>query len=303
MNRISNYLPDNRRFEAAIRYALYPLLMAITITFAWFALGDRDHLSRYYGYYLLGLVVGMVVVEALHPLRTEWRMTRASFFRRDLPFLLIGATSIGLADYLAGVIVIQHSLEHPRTLADLPLLPAIVLALMAKDLLWYGYHRAAHQLGGRLGQRLWSIHVAHHLPQQVYVLMHVVGHPIDTLLARALSALPLYFLGFSPEVVFLVSVLVSFQGLVSHFNVDIRVGWLNYFLVGTELHRFHHSADRAEAQNFSAVITLWDHLFGTFYYRPASLPQRLGIEEPEVYPADRAIARILALPFRSERAG
>ena len=29
------------------------------------------------------------------------------------------------------------------------------------------------------------------------------------------------------------SVITGFQGLVSHFNVDSRVGWLNYVLSGT----------------------------------------------------------------------
>lgn len=297
-HRVTTAWPDN-----AIRYGLYPLLLAITMAFAWVSLGDGDNLGRYYGYYLIGMIVTMVLIEAHHPAREKWRMTRTSFFRRDLPFFAIGATTLAVADFAAGYIVIQHSIAHPSALATLPLLPAFVLALLAKDLLWYGYHRAAHQLEGWLGNRLWTVHVAHHLPQQVYVLMHAVGHPVDTILARSLAALPLYFLGFSPEVVFLVSLLVSFQGLVSHFNVDIRVGWLNYFLVGTELHRFHHSADRVQAQNFGAVITLWDHLFGTFYYRPDALPDRLGVEQPDDYPDDRAIAEILVLPFSRWRAG
>jgi sterol desaturase/sphingolipid hydroxylase (fatty acid hydroxylase superfamily) len=291
------------RIDALLRYALYPVLLSITAVFAWYSLLDPAHLGRYYSYYLFGMVICMVSIEALHPLRPQWRMTRDSFLHRDLPFMLIGATSLAGADYAAGYVVIQHSIVHPGSLANLPLLPGFLLALLAKDLLWYAYHRLAHQLSGRWGQRLWRIHVAHHLPQQVYVLMHAVGHPIDTVLARALSTLPLFFLGFSPEVVFLVTVLVSFQGFVSHFNVDIRVGWLNYFLIGTELHRYHHSADRSEARNFGAVITLWDHLFGTFYYRPSVLPLRLGVEHPENYPADQAIMQVLALPLAGKSAG
>ena len=287
-----------RRSDIIVRYALYPALLAATIAFAWLSLqGSPDKLGRYYGYYLIAIIAVMVVVELLHPLRQEWKMTRASFLRRDLPFLLVGSVTLGTADYIVGWVTIQHSISHPSTLASLPLLPALVLALAAKDLLWYVYHRMAHQLNGPVGERLWKIHVAHHLPQQVYVLMHAVSHPIDAVLARALSALPLFFLGFSPEVVFLVSVLVSLQGLVSHFNVDIRVGWLNYFVVGTELHRYHHSADRQEARNFSAVVTLWDHLFGTFYYRPDAIPARLGVEQPDAYPSDKSILKVLVLPF------
>lgn len=28
--------------------------------------------------------------------------------------------------------------------------------------------------------------------------------------------------------------MIGFQGLVSHFNMDIRAGWLNYIFIGTE---------------------------------------------------------------------
>lgn len=43
---------------------------------------------------------------------------------------------------------------------------------------------------------------------------------------------------------------------LSHFNVNGRAGCLNYLLVGTELHRYHHRAGRAEAKNFSAVVSV-----------------------------------------------
>jgi sterol desaturase/sphingolipid hydroxylase (fatty acid hydroxylase superfamily) len=43
---------------------------------------------------------------------------------------------------------------------------------------------------------------------------------------------------------------------VSHFNVNSRVAWLNYLLVGTELHRYHHNADPTEAKNFGAVVSI-----------------------------------------------
>jgi sterol desaturase/sphingolipid hydroxylase (fatty acid hydroxylase superfamily) len=91
---------------------------------------------------------------------------------------------------------------------------------------------------------------------------------------------------------------VGLQGFVSHFNVDIRAGWVNYFLMGTELHRYHHSANPGEAKNYAAVVTLWDLLFGTFYYRPGVVAQRLGVEHPAHYPHDRELLKVLALPFK-----
>lgn len=145
------------------------------------------------------------------------------------------------------------------------------------------------------------MHLAHHLPQQVYVLMHAVAHPINMLVVRGITTLPLYYLGFSTEVVFVTALVVGLQGLVSHFNVDMRTGWLNYVLVGTELHRYHHSADPNEAKNYGATTPLWDIVFGTFYYRPGQLPDRYGVADPERYPQDRQVVDVLMQPFKSRK--
>ena len=296
-----NNEPDNY-LNRLLRYALYPALFAIMAGYAYFELqAAPDQLGRYYGYYVLGLIGTMITIESLHPMRTQWKMTKQTFFRRDLPFLLLGAATLGGVNYVAGVAIIQHGIAHGSAHAGMSLIPGVVLALLTGDFIWYWVHRFSHEARGRLGQVLWKIHVAHHLPQQVYVLMHAVAHPINAVTARACFAVPLFFLGFSPEVLFLANLIIGLQGLVSHFNVDIRVGWLNYLVVGTELHRNHHSADPQEAKNYGAVVPLWDQLFGTFFYRPNTAPQCLGLEQPMNYPNDQHILKILALPFNHAR--
>jgi sterol desaturase/sphingolipid hydroxylase (fatty acid hydroxylase superfamily) len=86
---------------------------------------------------------------------------------------------------------------------------------------------------------------------------------------------------------------------VSHFNVDIKAGPLNYLLVGTELHRFHHSASLDEAKNFGVLTPFWDLVFGTFRYDPRRLPEALGVVDPSQYPPSTAIGKVLMLPLRS----
>lgn len=281
-----------------LQYGLYPFLFAVMSGYAWVELSQPvERIGRYYGYYIAGLAGLMVLVETLHPLRDQWRMTRATFFRRDLPFLVVGGVTIGLANYAAAWALVHFGLARGDSHTGLPLVPGVILALLIPDLIWYWVHRVSHEGKGRVGRLLWRIHVAHHLPQEVYVLMHGVAHPVNTVMVRAILTLPLFFLGFSTEALFVANLVVGLQGLVSHFNVDVRAGWLNYFLVGTELHRYHHSADPREARNYGAVVPLWDLLFGTFHYRPHQPPQRLGVADPAAYPEDRQILRVLALPF------
>ena len=86
---------------------------------------------------------------------------------------------------------------------------------------------------------------------------------------------------------------------MSHFNVDSRAGVFNRILVGTELHRLHHSADLAQAKNYAAFFSVWDQLFGT--HVPAqSVIERLGVARRDEYPADRQWLQLLLLPFRKK---
>jgi sterol desaturase/sphingolipid hydroxylase (fatty acid hydroxylase superfamily) len=283
-----------------IQYGLYPLLFAAMLGYAAFEVSQpADKIGSYYGVYLVGLVVVMLLVETLHPLRAEWQMTKTSFLRRDLPYMLIGGLTLALVNYVAGWAILHFGMARGASHAALPFVPAVVLALIIPDFLWYWVHRLSHEGRGRVGRWLWKMHLAHHLPQQVYLLMHGVAHPLNTIIVRAILTVPMFFLGFSAEALFVANLVVGLQGFVSHFNVDIRAGWANYVLMGTELHRYHHSADPAEAKNYAAVVTLWDLLFGTFYYRPGVVAQRLGVEHPEQYPQDRELIKVLALPFRS----
>jgi len=291
--------PTNASIETAIRYLLYPLLAIATLVYLAHELsGPTAFIGRHYGLYLAGLIPVMVLIEAKHALRPEWRMTWGTFWRRDLPFLIIGASTIAATNFVAAIIVTEHAMAPSRALADIPLVPGVVMSILVTDFLWYWVHRYSHAARGSAGGFLWRIHLAHHLPRQVYVLMHAINHPINTVVVRAILTIPPYFMGFSPQVVFTASVITGLQGLVSHFNVDSRVGWLNYVLMGTELHRYHHSTDPAESKNFGAVVSIWDQLFGTFVYRPGGEPAAIGIEEPQRHPADTELVSVLLHPLR-----
>lgn len=119
-------------------------------------------------------------------------------------------------------------------------------------------------------------------------------------MSLAIVQLPLVTLGARQETLFLFNALMGLQGLLSHFNVDIKAGPLNYLLVGAELHRFHHGADLDEAKNFGVLTPFWDLVFGTFRYDARRLPNALGVINPEQYPASTAIGKVMMLPFRPQ---
>lgn len=277
-----------------LTYGTYPLLATVTAVVVWAAVTHHLALSRDAVLALLtiGTVAAAFTVERVNPLLDRWRMTRDSLVGRDLPF-------IGLAFVVEQVATMGVSLVAARFVPDggfgpvarLPLLVQALVVLLALDLLWYGYHRAAHTL-----PRLWRAHGVHHAPSQLYVLMHPVFHPIDLLVSRfVISLLVFRFSGAGPDAAFLALVVLNLQQTISHVNSDIRTGPLNYLLIGAETHRWHHGA--GERVNYSSVLAVWD-IFRTFVYEPDRVPERLGLNDPASYPDPRRFHATLAWPFR-----
>lgn len=279
-----------------VRRGFYPVALLATAMFICHSvLTPVTPPGRWYPLYLAIVIGTMLLLEQRFPLRAEWGMTRRSFLHRDLPMLAINGAAIAATTALV-TRVAEHWRGAPRL--GWPWWIEAALAILASDFLWYWIHRHSHEGRGRLGRWLWRTHVHHHLPEQVYVLMHGVSHPLNSIYVRLILMLPPLALGLSPAAIFAASVLTAFQGLVSHFNVDIRAGWLNQVLIGTELHRCHHSADPDEGKNYAAVVTLWDRLFGTFAYRPGQLPAALGVRERALYPGDGEWSALMLLPWR-----
>jgi sterol desaturase/sphingolipid hydroxylase (fatty acid hydroxylase superfamily) len=276
-----------------LTYGTYPLLALITAAGLWATL--RLNLGRNTVIGVLTLVTIAIVfaVERLNPLQDRWSMTRESLIGRDLPF--IGLAVVVEQICTAGVALVAAAVM-PRNvfgpLGGIPLVAQAAFTLLALDLLWYAYHRAAHTFA-----RLWRVHGLHHSPSQLYVLMHQVFNPIDLLVSRFVISLIVFrFTGITSDAAFIAIAVLGLQQTVSHVNSDLRTGWLNYLLIGTETHRYHHAA--GETGNYGSVVPFWDMLFGTFIYQPRRIPDQLGLADPASYPDPRRFHLALAYPFR-----
>lgn len=279
-------------------YIFYPLALAVTLAFIYAEVGGLlGPPGKAYPLYLLTLISVMLAFERIAPMRREWNMTKTSFLTRDLPMLAFNGAAIA-ATTLALTWFASHHSGLPVHKSALPWQAEAVCALLLSDFVWYWVHRHSHEGKGWLGRWLWKTHAIHHLPGEVYVFMHAVGHPINSAYVRVILMLPAILFDFSAEAVFAASVFNGFQGLMSHFNVDARAGWFNRIFVGTELHRCHHGANPEQAKNYAATVSIWDQLFGTFRL-PGAAPQKLGVDDRAHYPADRQWVKLLALPFKS----
>ncbi|HQU85877.1 MAG TPA: sterol desaturase family protein [Pyrinomonadaceae bacterium] len=242
----------------------------------------------------------LFAVEFLFPAKQEWKMTWKSFFR-DLKFGASGILTLYISRIGIGYLMIFLSENNEGILKGLPFVLGFIITLLAYESFLYWYHRLSHEMGGKVGGFLWRVHSIHHLPDKVYLLMHTVFHPLNAIVVSLILQGVLVAAGVDAKSMYLLNTFVGLQGLFSHFNVDIRAGFLNFIFVGTELHRFHHSANMSEAKNYGQIVSIWDLVFGTFYYKPGILPERLGVAEPSEYPNSNEYWKGFLLPFRAAK--
>jgi sterol desaturase/sphingolipid hydroxylase (fatty acid hydroxylase superfamily) len=300
MNEVSlcRAAPPRSHLDAIVSFAFYPLLLAATLTLFAAAVTRGWNLATVFAWMAGARFALLLAVEFLHPARPEWRMTWSSFWR-DLKYMAVNGGTAAALKFGLGWLALDLSRFNTGLVTGMPAVVEFLAVLLTFEFFQYWFHRISHDARGPVGRWLWKLHVVHHLPDKVYLLMHPVAHPLNFIVSLVIVQLPLVTLGARPETLFLFNALMGLQGLVSHFNVDIKAGPLNYLLVGTELHRFHHSASLDEAKNFGVLTPFWDLVFGTFRYDPRRLPEALGVVDPSQYPPSTAIGKVLMLPLRS----
>lgn len=282
-----------------ITYWLYPILLSstfglfiATIFYGW----DLKIVFAWMAGFRFGI---LLLIEFLYPLKKEWKMTKKSFIR-DLKWITSTGLMAGGIKLIIPLLAIDLSASSEGILANTSIFTGAVITMLVFEFFQYWYHRISHKGIGKF-RWLWRIHVTHHLPEQVYILMHPVIHPINVIVIQIIIQGSLVLLGARTESIFIFNALMGLQGLVSHFNVEIKAGFLNYIFIGTELHRYHHSAKMEESQNFGAITPFWDIVFGTFYYKPNEVPEKLGVTDKNLYPTSSEIFKVLKLPFKTER--
>jgi sterol desaturase/sphingolipid hydroxylase (fatty acid hydroxylase superfamily) len=283
-----------------VTYGFYPVVACLTVAFAWLNFKSNSELQTAFTVFTALRFVLFIAAEFAWPCRDDWQMNWRSFLR-DLKYMLAGGVVMQVGKFTAAWLALGAAQGQTSGLATWPLALQVLVALLVYELLQYGLHRYSHEGRGPVARFLWRVHAVHHLPQRIYFLMHPVMHPINIVLVMAIGFVPSFLLGISQEAVFVFNLILGVQGLFSHFNVDIRVGPLNYLLVGTELHRRHHSANLAEAGNYGAVTPFWDLVFGSFSYSAGRQPEKLGIADDEPYPSSNNYLACLVMPFAKLR--
>ncbi|MEI9994250.1 MAG: sterol desaturase family protein [Rhizomicrobium sp.] len=212
--------------------------------------------------------------------------------------VLVGqAITIGLPLLLTALVGRATGDAGRNGVGTLPVGLQVLLSFLIMDFARYWVHRWQHRW-----YVLWRFHAIHHCIAKVRLSNALFAHPIDYVLRNVLPLLIPMWIGFRPSAVFVAVAIVQVLGLLTHFNVGHRCGWLSHVLATNENHRWHHNVDPTHGadRNFGIGLIVWDILFGTFYL-PAdpAAPARMGRDGE----APRGFWDLMVLPFSRARVG
>lgn len=210
-------------------------------------------------YYLSPVFVGIIAVEQA----ILWRRDPRSYSATET----LGSFWLGLGNLATTALAAGFMLSFWRFCFEFRLfdlhrgVPYYVGLFVACDLMFYVYHRCAHEI-----RWFWAAHVNHHSSTAFNFATSIRETWTGALAGDMLFRGVLVLVGFSPEDV---AVTYSIQLTYAFFLHTEWIGrmpvWIEAVFSTPSHHRVHHgSSPECLDKNFGGVFIVWDRLFGTF---------------------------------------
>jgi sterol desaturase/sphingolipid hydroxylase (fatty acid hydroxylase superfamily) len=227
------------------------------------------------------LVVALIFIplERVLPNRPGQKVLRRHW-PNDLVYLLFNniPVSIGLFAVIAALMAVMRQYlpeSIGSTVRSQPLWLQAIEVVAIADTGFYLAHRAFHAI-----PFLWRFHAVHHSIEEMDWLAAHRVHPVDQILTKAGSYLPVLALGFSDAAVAIIAVIYFWQSLLIHSNVRVNFGPLKWIVASPQFHHWHHANEPAAInKNFAGQLPLIDVLAGTLFM-PERMPTAYGTDEP-----------------------
>jgi sterol desaturase/sphingolipid hydroxylase (fatty acid hydroxylase superfamily) len=221
-----------------------------------------------------------IPIERIFPLHPEQRVFRRNW-ANDLIFLLLNGmlTKLGLFAVITAIIFAAAQIvpaSFQAAIGGLPYWVQIPAVILLSDLGFYWTHRMFHAVPW-----LWRFHAVHHSIEELDWLAAARVHPVDQILTKGVSLIPVFALGFSEWAIGVYALLYQWQSVLIHSNVRIGFGPLRWLVASPEFHHWHHSNDaNVRDKNFAGQLSFLDALFGSLHMPRGQAPTTYGLDRP-----------------------
>lgn len=253
----------------------------------------------------LGILVAMAIWEVAAP-RRRIEIPRVVRWTNNLGVVVIDTILVRLTYPIVAVGLALTAQENGWGLFNIfeaPTWLAVLASIIILDLAIYLQHVMFHAVPA-----LWRLHRMHHADQAIDVTTGLRFHPIEILMSMGVKFAVVLALGPPAVAVLLFEVILNATAMFNHSNVRIplkidRV--LRLFVVTPDMHRVHHSIDRAETDsNYGFNLPWWDRLLGTYTAQPRKGHEgmTIGIEQFRTV-RDQWLDKMLIQPVRGPASG
>lgn len=273
-------MAKNEAVKRALTYSSWPMVFFLGLAGAYFAFTSQHPIAAFLAVYA-GAVATLFLLERYIPYETQWLQPDGETVN-SIAHTLLTKGLVQLAA-VASVIFPMLTASFLQPLAamkfdlwpsGLPLIIQVVLAVTIAEFGLYWAHRIAHET-----VFFWRFHALHHSVVRLWVVNTGRFHVADSLFKIALSQVPLYLMGAPLPVFWWLAAVTAFIGILTHCNVDMKTGPLDYVFSTPRLHRWHHSKELPEGNtNYGENLVIFDQLFGSYFNPDRPSSTNIGIK-------------------------
>ncbi len=226
----------------------------------------------------------MILLERSFPYTKGQKLFREGFFNDFVMYSIVQSYLLGLIIFgFLNYLKFHTNLYNYSVVGNWSVWLQVIFFVLTHDFYIYWFHRWQHN-----NSVLWRTHEAHHSPKTVDFLSGARSHSFEILINQTVEFAPIILLGAAPEVAIYKGMISAIWGMYIHSNIDVRMGKLQFFINGPEMHRWHHSDEEGKEyqNNFGTKLAIWDWLFGTAFLPDPKVrkPLRYGLSDTPDYP-------------------
>jgi sterol desaturase/sphingolipid hydroxylase (fatty acid hydroxylase superfamily) len=184
-------------------------------------------------------------------------------------------------------------------LTEAPWWLEFAVALLLLDLWQYTFHVMAHH-----APLLWRFHAVHHNAEHLEATAAMRFHVVEIAVHCLLTIPVILLLGVNILHVAAFNLILLPVSMFHHANLNLppRIDRaLRLLIVTPRMHWLHHSRWQPETNsNYSAVLSIWDRIFGTFRSRKHAETVALGLDGHAREDVD-TLKGMLTVPFSPSR--